>query len=348
MAPDTRIVDLRSDTITHPTDEMRRAMAAAEVGDEAYGDDPSINRLQALAAEMLGKEDALLVSSGTMGNLVAALLHCGRGDQMILGHRAHTLIAEMGSAAANGGIVYRTVPSNERGMLDLDEVEVLLNPRDTPQPRTGMIEMENTHGSTGGRVLSTEDTAAIVDMAHRHGVPVHMDGARFFNAVVATGVPAAELAKDVDTVTFCLSKGLSAPFGSVLCGTREDMARAKVIKKSLGGGLRQAGIMAAAGTVALESMVDRLAEDHGNAAMLAKGLARLPGVVLNPEDVETNQVYFGVTFEDQDEVMRVLDERGVRGFILDEGWRFVTHHGITGDDIEYALGVFEETFSQYA
>ncbi len=348
MAPETRIVDLQSDTRTKPTAEMRRAMAEAEVGDEGYGDDPTLNRLEAMAAEMLGTEAALLVNSGSMGNLVAAMMFCGRGDQMILGHRAHTLIAEMGSSAAHGGIVYRTVPSNERGMLDLDAVDTLLHPRDTPQPRTGLIEMENTHGSTGGRVLSVEDTTAIVSLAHRNGVPVHIDGARFFNAVVATGTTPPELAGGADTITFCLSKGLSAPFGSMLCGTREDMVRARVVKKSLGGGLRQSGVVAAAGIVALESMVDRLAEDHENASALAKGLAQLPGVVLNPEDVETNQVYFGVTFEDQDEVHRALTERGVQGLILDEGWRFVTHSDVTADDIEHALGVIGETFSEYA
>ncbi len=327
---------------------MRRAMAEAEVGDEGYRDDPTLNRLESMAAEMLGKEAAILVSSGSMGNLVAALTFCGRGDQMVLGHRAHTLIAEMGSSAAHGGIIYRTVSSNERGMLDLDEVDLLLHPRDVPQPRIGLIEMENTHGSTGGRVLSVEDTAAIVDLAHRNQVPVHIDGARFFNAVVATGTTPTRLSGGADTITFCLSKGLSAPFGSMLCGNREDMARARVVKKSLGGGLRQSGIMAAAGIVALETMVERLAEDHENAAVLARGLAQLPGVVLNPEDVETNQVYFGVTFDDQDEVHRVLTERGVQGLILDEGWRFVTHADVTGEDIEYALGVIGETFSEYA
>jgi threonine aldolase len=301
-----------------------------------------------MAAEIMGKETAILVSSGTMGNLVASLVHCRRGDQMILGHRAHTLIAEMGSAAANGGIVYRTVQGNERGMLDLCEVDALLNPRDEPQPRTGMIEIENTHGSTGGRVLSLEDTSAVVELAHKHSVPVHIDGARFFNAVVALGVPASDLAEGVDTITFCLTKGLSAPFGSMLCGAKEDIARARLVKQSLGGGLRQAGIMAAAGIVALESMVDRLAEDHENAAMLATGLAQLPGVMLNPEEVETNQVYFRVTFNDQDEVHRILDARGVRGLILDEGWRFVTHYGVTAEDIEYALGVIEKTFTEYA
>jgi threonine aldolase len=348
MATDIRIVDLQSDTRTKPTPEMRRAMAEAEVGDEGYGDDPTLNRLEAMAAEMLGTEAAILVSSGSMGNLVAALNFCARGDQMILGHRAHTLIAEMGSSAAHGGIVYRTVPSNERGMMDLDAVDLLLHPRDEPQPHTGLIEMENTHGSTGGRVISVEETRAVVDLAHRNSVPVHIDGARFFNAVTATGATPIELSGGADTVTFCLSKGLSAPFGSMLCGTREDMARARVIKKSLGGGLRQSGIMAAAGIVALETMIDRLADDHENASTLAKGLARLPGVVLNPEDVETNQVYFGVTFNDQDEINRVLTERGVQGLILDEGWRFVTHSGVDADDIEYALGVIGETFSEFA
>lgn len=347
MSKHKRIVDLRSDTVTLPTQEMRNAMAEAELGDEAYEDDPSINRLEEISAEMSGKEAGLLVSSGTMGNLVAALAHCSRGDQMIVGHRAHCYIGEMGGASAHGGIIFRLVDNDERGMLDLTQVEALLNPKDEPQPKTGMIEFENTHGSTGGRVLTKEDMLKVSKLAHKHGIPMHVDGARIFNATVALEMPLSDLVQGADTVTFCLSKGLAAPFGSLLCGSYEDINRAKLIKKSLGGGLRQAGVMAAAGIIALNKMVDRLSEDHENAYRLALGLAEIQGIELNPEDVETNQIYFNVKIDNQPQLLNELENNGVRGLILDEGWRFVTHYGIVRDDIDWALPVINRTFQKF-
>ena len=347
MTNNKRIVDLRSDTVTLPTHNMRKAMSEAELGDEAYGDDPNINKIEELSAELSGKEAGLLVSSGTMGNLLGALINCQRGDQMIVGHRAHCYIGEMGGASAHGGVIFRLVDSDERGMIDLDQVFELLNPKDEPQPKTGLVEIENTHGSTGGRVLTKSDILKVSQLAHDHEVPVHIDGARIFNATVALDTSLSDLVETVDTVTFCLSKGLAAPFGSMLCGKQEDIDQARLIKKSLGGGLRQAGVMAAAGVVALNEMVDRLVEDHHNASKLAVGLAQIPGVTLNPEDVETNQVYFNVNSGDQPKLLNELEKNGVRGVILDEGWRFVTHYGITEEDIDWALPVINTTFKKF-
>ena len=347
MTNNKKIVDLRSDTVTLPTQNMRTAMADAELGDEAYGDDPNVNKLEEISAELSGKQAGLLVSSGTMGNLLAALLNCERGDQMIIGHRAHCYIGEMGGASAHVGVIFRLVDSDERGMINLDQVYELLNPKDEPQPKTGLVEIENTHGSTGGRVLTKSDILKVSQLAHDHDVPVHIDGARIFNATVALDTSLSDLVESVDTVTFCLSKGLAAPFGSMLCGKKEDIERARLIKKSLGGGLRQAGVMAAAGIVALNEMVDRLAEDHQNAHKLAVGLAQVPGITLNPEDVETNQVYFNVNLDNQVRILDELENNGVRGLILDEGWRFVTHYGITEEDIDWALPVIDTTFKKF-
>ena len=347
MTNNKRIVDLRSDTVTLPTHNMRKAMSEAELGDEAYGDDPNINKIEELSAELSGKEAGLLVSSGTMGNLLGALINCQRGDQMIVGHRAHCYIGEMGGASAHGGVIFRLVDSDERGMIDLDQVYELLNPKDEPQQKTGLVEIENTHGSTGGRVLTKSDILKVSQLAHDHEVPVHIDGARIFNATVALDTSLSDLVETVDTVTFCLSKGLAAPFGSMLCGKQEDIDQARLIKKSLGGGLRQAGVMAAAGVVALNEMVDRLVEDHHNASKLAVGLAQIPGVTLNPEDVETNQVYFNVNSGDQPKLLNELENNRVRGLILYEGWRFVTHYGITEEDIDWALPVINTTFKKF-
>lgn len=340
-------MDLRSDTVTLPTQSMRTAMAHAELGDEAYGDDPNINKLEELSAELTGKESGLFVSSGTMGNLLAALVNCDRGDQMIVGHRAHCYIGEMGGASAHGGVIFRLVDNDERGMINLDQVYELLNPKDEPQPKTGLVEIENTHGSTGGRVLTEKDILKVSQLAHDHDVPVHIDGARIFNATVALDISLSDLVQSIDTVTFCLSKGLAAPFGSMLCGKREDIEKARLIKKSLGGGLRQSGVMAAAGIVAINEMVDRLDEDHLNAHKLAIGLAQVPGINLNPEDVETNQVYFNVNSDNQTRILDELENNGVRGLILDEGWRFVTHYGITEKDIDWALPVIDTTFKKF-
>lgn len=343
-----RVVDFRSDTVTHPTPEMRQAMAAAEVGDDVFGDDPTVNRLQEIAAERLGKEAALFVASGTMGNLVATLTHCTRGDEMIVGDKAHMFRSEAGGASVLGGVSYHTVRNDERGMLDPDEVEAAIRPNNIHYPRTALIALENTHNLCGGAVLTPEDTRAIAAVAHRHDLPLHLDGARIFNAAVYLETPVSELVKDADSVSFCLSKGLSCPIGSLLCGSSQFIERAMRWRKIVGGAMRQVGIIAAAGIVALDTMVDRLAEDHANARKLALGLSQIPGIAIEPDRFPTNLVFFDVTIGDPAELARKLDEQGIKGGSPQRRWRFVTHYGITSDDIDYALDVVGSTFKRYA
>ena len=344
-----RVVDFRSDTVTHPTPEMRRAMAEAEVGDDVFRDDPTLNRLEEMAAEMMGKNAAVFVASGTMGNLVSILSHARRGDEIILGDQSHIFKNEAGGASALGGVSYHTILNDQRGMIDPDEVEAAMrSPDNIHHPRTALVSIENTHNARGGAILSPEDTKAIADVAHRHEVPLHIDGARIFNAAVHLETPVSDLVKDADSVTFCLSKGLSVPLGSVLCGDFEFVEEARRWRKMVGGGMRQVGVIAAAGIVALETMVDRLAEDHANARKLAVGLSRISGISIDPDSLPTNLVFFEITGGDPTELTRALNERGIKGGSPARRWRLVTHHGITGDDIDYALGVIEATFKEYA
>ena len=288
-------IDLRSDTVTVPTPEMRLAMFEAEVGDDVYGEDPTVNRLEEEAAAMLGKEAALFVPSGTQGNQVAVLTHAGRGDEVIAEAESHIVFYEVGGIGALAACQTRTIPGT-RGAMDPDRVESAIRGDNVHFPRTALVCLENTHNRSGGAVLPPANVTAIAELAHRRGVPVHMDGARVFNAAVALGCTAAEVVSPVDSVMFCLSKGLGAPVGSLLAGTRDFVARARRNRKLLGGGMRQAGILAAAGRVALGTMVDRLTEDHDNAKTLARGLQDIPGLFV-AEDVETNMVLFDVVDE---------------------------------------------------
>lgn len=331
-------VDLRSDTVTLPTPEMRRAMAEAELGDDVFGEDPTVNRLEELAAERLGKEAAVLVTSGTQGNLVGVLSHTQRGDEVIVGDQAHIYHYEVAGAAVVGALQLRPV-RNVDGMLDPDEVEAAIRPPNVHHPRTSLVCIENTHNRNGGAVLDASQIHAIAAVAHRHGISVHLDGARIFNAAVALGVDVRTLAAEVDSVTFCLSKGLAAPVGSVLCGSKEYVETARKYRKMLGGGMRQAGIIAAAGIVALNTMVDRLAEDHENARVLAEGLADLPGVVLDPKKVRTNIVIFDVTAPiGASGLVAGLRERGVLCNVAGPGRiRMVTHFGIARADVQRAV-----------
>ena len=335
-----KIVDLRSDTVTKPTPEMRRAMAEAEVGDDVFGEDPTVNRLQEMAAERLDKEACLLVASGTMGNLVSLLTHCGRGDEVILGDNAHTYNYEQGGIAALGGIHPRVVPNLPDGTMNLDDIEAAIRPENVHFPRTRLIAVENTHNRMGGVVLTPGYMASLGDLARRHGLRIHLDGARIFNASVALGVPAADLARDADSVMFCLSKGLSAPVGSLVCGSADFIAEATRARKVVGGGMRQAGIIAAAGIVALNSMVDRLAEDHANARFLAEGLAEFPGVAIDLGSVQTDIVIFALHRPDMtpQQLAEIMAERGVLFLpIGGDRMRMVTHYGIEREDIAYAL-----------
>lgn len=334
-----RVVDLRSDTVTLPSPSMREAMATAPLGDDVFGEDPSVNRLEEMAADRVGKEAGLFVASGTMGNLVGILSHCQRGDEVICGDQSHVLQYEVAGCAALGGLQLRPVP-NLGAELDLDAVERTIRGSNVHFPRTGLIALENTSNRASGAPLSAAETRRVTELAHQHDIPVHLDGARLFNAAVALGVPASDLTSTVDSVTFCLSKGLAAPVGSVLCGTRSYIDRARKFRKMVGGGMRQAGVIAAAGVVALETMVERLAEDHANARWFAEGLAELPGLVIDPATVRTNIVMFGVRTEVMaaSEFAKRLGDHGVRVLAIDPTrMRAVTHYGITRSDMESAL-----------
>ncbi len=329
-------IDLRSDTVTLPSPEMRAAIANAELGDDVFAGDPTVNRLQDMAAEMLGKEAALLVSSGTQGNLIAQLTHCPRGAEVIVGEGSHIIEHEAGGAWLVGGLGLHTVPIDSKGRLDLGAVRRAIRPDDPHYPRTGLVCVENTHNRAGGTVQNEEDVAAVRDLADKHKLPVHIDGARIFNAAVKLGVPVANLAAYGDSITFCLSKGLGCPIGSVLCGSQDFINDARRYRKVLGGGMRQAGIIAAAGIYALENMVERLADDHENAAYAAEELAEMPGVALSPPP-ETNLLYFTVDGWKSHKLERKLNDAGVLCF--DEGGRirWVTHYGIERSHIDEAL-----------
>lgn len=343
-----REVDLRSDTVTHPTPEMRQAMADAEVGDDVFSDDPTLNKLEAMAADRLGKEAAVFVASGTMGNLVSVLTHAQRGDEIIVGDKCHIFRNEAGGASALGGVAYNILPNDERGMLDPDEVAAAIKPPNVHFTRTAMIGIENTHNACGGATLTPEDTKAIADVAHRHEVPLHVDGARIFNASVALETPVAELVKDADSVSFCLSKGLSCPIGSIVVGNSEFIDGARKWRKMVGGGMRQVGIIAAAGIVALETMVDRLAEDHSNARKLAQGLSQIPGISIEPDKLYTNLVFFEVKDGDPAVIMQEINRRGIKGGMPTRRWRFVTHYGITSEDVDNTLEVMETVMRDFS
>jgi threonine aldolase len=311
-----RIVDLRSDTVTRPTPEMRRAMAEAQVGDDVLGDDPTVNRLEAIAADRLGKEAALFVPSGTMGNLAAVLAHCGRGDEMILGDQAHTAVYEAGGVSALGGVHTRTIATSPDGTLPLEAIEAAIRPDDIHFPISRLVCLENTHNRCGGMPLTAEYGDRVGALAREHGLRLHLDGARIFNAAVASASSASELAAPADSVTFCLSKGLCAPVGSVVCGERAFIDKARRIRKQLGGGMRQAGVIAAAGIIALETMVERLAQDHARARRLAERLRSLPGVSIETDPPPTNMVYIRLSDQVPLDPAGLATALGRRGILI--------------------------------
>jgi len=334
-------IDLRSDTVTKPTEEMRRAMYDAEVADDTYDGDPTVMRLQELAAEKTGMEAALFVASGTMGNLLGTLVNTLPGQEVILGDESHLFLWEVGGIARIANCVSHSVPFH-RGWLDPAEIESAIRPAFREAARTGMIALENTSNIGGGAVIPPEHMGKIWEVAQRHHLPVHLDGARFFNAVVASGRPARDFTQYVDTLSFCLSKGLGAPFGAMLCGSKEAMEKAISFRQMLGGGMRQAGVIAAAGIVALEAGIPRLAEDHDNAKKLALGLAeRFPGCV-DPSRVETNMFHVRVdAFEVTGQHLAdFLMEEGILIFPGEPLVRLTTHNMISAEDIDAVLSAF--------
>lgn len=340
------VIDFRSDTVSHPTPAMRRAMAEAEVGDDVFGDDPTVNRLEALAAELVGKAAAVFTPSGTMANAIAALVHLRRGDEVIVGARAHMFLNEQGQLAALCGAQAAPIMENADGTLPLDAVEAAIREPDPHHPITRLVCIENTHNVCGGQPLTVEHTESIGALAKKHGLLFHIDGARIFNAAVALNVPAAALARPADSISFCLSKGLCAPVGSLVCGDREFVARARRARKLLGGGMRQAGVIAAAGIVALTSMVERLANDHEDAQQLAQGLSKIPGLVLDPAQARTNMVYFDLAPEVPFDAAALTDKMKERGILLlpagPRRIRMVLHYWISPAHVARAIDAFRD------
>jgi threonine aldolase len=337
------VVDLRSDTLTLPTPAMREAMARAEVGDDVWEEDPTVRRVEEMAARRTGKEAALFVSSGTQGNLVSVLSQTRAGQEVVLDADSHIFNYEGAGAAVFGGV--QTLPvKTARGFLTPEQVREHIRPSNIHIPMTGLVCLENTHNRHGGTCCTPEEIEAVAAAAHAAGVAVHLDGARIFNAAVALKRPAAEFARHVDSLTFCLSKGLAAPVGSLVCGSREFVARARRVRKMLGGGMRQVGVLAAAGIVALDSMVERLAEDHANCRRLAEGVSRLPRVRLDLGTVQTNIVIFQVEKDGgAAELVTGCLARKVKIHQTGPGTiRCVTHKDVDGDDIERALEAFRE------
>lgn len=334
-----RIIDFRSDTVTKPTEDMRKAMYEAEVGDDVYGEDPTVNRLEETAAEMFGKEAALFVTSGTQGNQLAVMTHTKHGDEIILEAEAHIYLYETGGIAALAGVQTRTIKGHA-GQMEVAQIEREIRDPNIHHPQTTLICLENTHNKAGGRVLPLSYMQQVRELANKRQLPIHLDGARIFNAIAATGTSAAKWAEQVDSLQVCLSKGLSAPVGSLLIGTKEFIDRARYLRKRIGGGMRQAGVIAAPGLLALTTMVDRLVEDHDNAKRLAAGLAEIKGISIDPAVVETNILLADIrgTGFSNEQFINKLKEVGILSSGFGEGIiRFVTHREISRQDIEEAL-----------
>lgn len=346
MEQKMNFIDLRSDTVTIPTPAMRRVMAEAVVGDDVYGEDPTVNELEEKSAHLLGKESALFVSSGTMGNLLPVLVACSRGEEVLMGQSGHTFLHEVGGISALGGIFAHTLPNQLNGTLDLEMIESAVRGDDIHEPRTKMIIIENTQNQCGGVPIEQAYMQKLGAGAKKHGLFLHVDGARIFNAAVALHCSARDLTSMADSVTFCLSKGLCAPVGSVLCGSKEFIQTARRYRKMLGGGMRQAGILAAAGIVALDTMIDRLEEDHRHAARLAENISKIPGFSLTKGMPRSNMVFLGVdsaVFPDLEVIKEKLkQEKILIGFSGPNEIRLVTHYWIHDEDIEKVIQYWQD------
>jgi len=337
-----KFIDLRSDTVTMPTDEMRQAIANAEVGDDVYQDDPTVNKLEKIAAEKVGKEAALFVPSGTFGNQLAIMTHTRRGNEVIVGKNNHIVVHEVGASAVISGVQLRTLEI-VNGVMSPKDVLKAIRSDDIHEPETGLICVENAHGC--GAVVPLSILKEIKEIAENHSIPVHMDGARIFNAAVSSGVNAKEIAACCDSVMFCLSKGLAAPAGSMVAGSKEFIDRARKNRKLMGGGMRQIGILAAAGIIALEKMTDRLAEDHKNAKYLAEELSKLPGVKVKRDRLDIDMVFFemGEDVIKESVLIKKLYEKNIKINGAEDGeYRFVTHIGVSKEDIDYVINCMKE------
>ncbi len=342
--------DLRSDTVTQPTEAMLQAMRTAPLGDDVLGDDPTVIKLETIAAKRMGKEAALLTPSGTMANLISVLTHCNRGDEVILGRQSHTFLYEAGGISAYGGVHPHTVTNQPNGTMQIADIEAAVRPDNIHFPRTKLICLENTHNKCRGAVLKPDYLAEVGSLAARLGLAVHVDGARIFNAAAALQCDVAELTQHCGTVAFCLSKGLSCPVGSLICGPREFIEKARRIRKGLGGGMRQAGVIAAAGIVTLETMTDRLTEDHQNAQKLAKGLAEIDGITIDTDSVQTNMVYFSLDENVVSDEM-LLSQAAAKGVkflsLAPRHFRMVTHAGISTKNIDTATQIIHEILKNH-
>ncbi len=341
---DMETIDLRSDTVTFPTPAMRRAMAEAPVGDDVYGEDPTVNTLQEQAAARLGKEAALFVPSGTMANITAILTQCARGDEIIVGDKAHVFLYEAGNPATLGGVHSRPLPVQPDGTLALDAIEDAIRGNDSHFPITRLICLENTQAGVAGAPLPLAYINAVADLAHSHGIGLHIDGARLFNAATATHCDVRDLVAGADSVSFCLSKALCAPVGSLVVGSKAFITKAHRVRKVLGGGMRQAGILAAAGLIALNEMPDHLAEDHENARLLATELASIPGLAIDLKQVQTNMLFIKLTDDCPHDVRSISDRLGTQGVRINPNGkrqlRAVTHNGFKREHIPAVVAAF--------
>ena len=336
--------DFRSDTVTLPTPEMKQAIFDAELGDDVYGEDPTVYELERLSAEIFGKEDAVLVSTGTMGNLVSILSHCQRGEQIIIGDKCHIYRAEAGGIASLGGIVPRILKNDDDGTMDLNEIESNIEPKDVHRAPTKVVALENTANVVGGKILSKEYMDSVKQICDKNELKLHIDGARIFNASVALEMPVSELTKSVDSLTFCLSKGLGAPVGSVIVGNKEFINDARKWRKMVGGGMRQAGIIAAAGIIGINNHYAQISKDHKNAKLLSEGLKRFKEITV--EEVQTNLVFFSINTENPGLLAEKLKAKDVLGGNGGSRWRFATHYGIEEQDIKDTLNIFEQSIKE--
>jgi len=336
------MIDLRSDTLTNPTQSMRDAMATAEVGDDVFQEDPTVQKLETLSAEIMGKEAALFVPSGCMGNLISLLSQCGRGDEILLGDRSHISLYEVGGVAALGGVHPRPLPNNNDGTISIDLLEKGIRHSDIHCPPTRLICLENTHNFCQGSPITPEYMTEVRKIANKFGLKIHLDGARIFNAAVALGVPVAKLTEKVDSVMFCLSKGLSAPVGSLVCGSSEFIVKARKARKMVGGGMRQVGHIAAAGLIAITEQVDRLQEDHDNAKFLASQLSDLDGIEVDVTRIKTNIIFFKLTGIDGEVLLNQLEQNQIKILMTDaDVFRAVLHREVSKEQVQRVVKTFQ-------